>query len=386
MNRTLLGLLKTHKLASLLPFVDEVLETDDGIVLRCKNELLAKMLQDKFAEDIAEVERGFGIKVRFSYPKSEVKVFRESFENFFYGKENEFTVAALRSVALGSGTVSSVFLVGDAGMGKSHLLKATANLTGFTGRRAVYMTAGGILDRLVGSYKSGGNPDFSELRNAQVILIDDIHTLKDKVFALEFLSRIIDRAAAKGRTVIMASELDFRRFRNPPSFRTRLMSNLILRIHPHTPRVRRHILHFRLRLHGLDLPKEYVDYVVDKVHNPRALIGVVVRLRAHMDVYGSLPEFSRFRDLIADLTSEDEMDIFALFGVRDIRRKTADFYLAIYAMRLAGMSVKEISERAGCSRASVYNYIRRAKEILRNDPERAGIFNERMRLLRRDLL
>ncbi len=386
MNRTLLGLLKLHRLSALLSFVDSVEEGSDGIVLHCRNEILAQMLQERFAEQIGEVEERLGIKVRFSYPKVKEVVFRESFENFFYGKENEFTVAALRSVALGAGALSSVFLVADAGMGKTHLLKATANLATFAGRKAAYVTAGWIMERLVGSYRSGGKPDFSNLKEADVVLIDDVHTLKDRPFALEFLGRLMDRASVKGKVVVMSSEMGPKGFRRPKSFRNRLMGNLVLRIHPYPEEVRRRILLSRLRMGGITLPPDHISYVVEKVHNPRALIGVVVRVRAHMDVYGSLPDLSTFKDLIADLVGDDDKDVFSLFGVRDLRRKGTNFYLAVYAMRLTGAGIMEIAERVGCSRASVYNYIKRAKEILRNDPDRAEEFNSKLRLLRRDLL
>ena len=386
MNRTLIGLLKMHRLSALLSFVDAVEEGSDGIVLRCKNEILAHMLRERFAEQIGEVEERLGIKVRFAYPKAKETVFKESFENFFYGKENEFTVAALRSVALGAGTVSSVFLVADAGMGKTHLLKATANLATFAGRKATYITAGWLMERLVGSYKSGGKPDFSNLKEADVVLIDDVHTLKDRTFALEFLGRLMDRASVKGKVVVMASEVGPRGFRRPASFRNRLMGNLVLRIHPYPEEVRRRILLSRLRMGGITLPPDYLSYVVEKVSNPRALIGVVVRVRAHMDVYGSLPDFQTFKDLIGDLLGDEEGDIFALFGVRNLRRKGPNFYLAVYAMRLTGAGIMEIADRVGCSRASVYNYIKRAKEILKNDPERAEEFNSKLRMLRRDLL
>ncbi len=375
-----------HRLGSLLSFVDAVEEDADGIVLRCKNEILARVLQERFAEQIGEVEERLGIRVKFSYPEVKETVFRESFENFFYGKENEFTVAALRSVALGAGVVSSVFLVADTGMGKTHLLKATANLATFAGRKATYVPAGWVMERLVASYKSGGKPDFSNLKEADVVLIDDVHTLKDRTFALEFLGRLMDRASVKGKVVVMASEMGPRGFRRPKSFRNRLMGNLLLRIHPYPEEVRRRILLARLRMGGITLPPDYISYVVKKVSNPRALIGVVVRVRAHMDVYGSLPDLTTFKDLIGDLVGEDEGDLFSLFGVRDLRRKGTNFYLAVYAMRLTGVGIMEIAEKVGCSRASVYNYIRRAKEILKNDPERAEEFNSKLRMLRRDLL
>ncbi len=375
-----------HRLGSLLSFVDAVEEDADGIVLRCKNEILARVLQERFAEQIGEVEERLGIRVKFSYPEVKETVFRESFENFFYGKENEFTVAALRSVALGAGVVSSVFLVADTGMGKTHLLKATANLATFAGRKATYVPAGWVMERLVTSYKSGGKPDFSNLKEADVVLIDDVHTLKDRTFALEFLGRLMDRASVKGKVVVMASEMGPRGFRRPKSFRNRLMGNLLLRIHPYPEEVRRRILLARLRMGGITLPPDYISYVVKKVSNPRALIGVVVRVRAHMDVYGSLPDLTTFKDLIGDLVGEDEGDLFSLFGVRDLRRKGTNFYLAVYAMRLTGVGIMEIAEKVGCSRASVYNYIRRAKEILKNDPERAEEFNSKLRMLRRDLL
>ncbi|NPB03072.1 MAG: AAA family ATPase [Thermotogae bacterium] len=385
LNRTLLGLLKLHKLGSLLSFVDRIEEKEGEIVLHCRNDILARMLQEKFADEIEDVESKLNLKVSFSYPRSAIKLFKESFDNFYYGKENEFTIAALRSIALGNGTLSSVLLVGSPGMGKTHLLKATANLSNFAGRKAVYLTAGRIVEKLISSYRNGDRPDFSNLKEASVILIDDIHVLKNRVFALEFLSRLIDRSSEKGKVIVMASEMEPAAFRRSSAFRSRLMSNVVLHIHPYPRNVRQLILQRRLDMQGVVLPSDYMDYVLDRVFNPRALIGVAVRVRAHFDIYSTVPDFSTFRSLIADLV-EEEVDLLNLFGVKSLKKRSRELYLAAYAMKLIGMRASEIADALGCSRASVYNYIKRAKAILQNDPQTTREFNAKMKLLRKHLL
>ncbi len=386
MNRTLVGLLKLHKLGPVFSFVDGFEERGNSIVFRCKNEILAKMLQERFASEIREIEERLGITVTFTYPKSPERVFKESFENFFYGKENEFTVAALRSVALGNGNIPWVFLVGDSGMGKTHLLKATANLVNFTGRKAVYMTSGSLTDFLVATFR-GERREPLPLKEADVILIDDVHALGRKTFALEYLSRLLDRAKTRRKVVVMASEMGPKRFRVSAGFRNRVLSNLVLYIHPYPEHIRKKILLHRLGFHGINLPPKYISYAVKRVENPGGLVGVVVRVRAHMDVYGGIPDYGTFKSLISDLAQEERVDVFSLFGVNpSSRRKGKNFYLAVYAMKMLGYGALEIAEAVGCSRASVYNYLKRAKEVLKNDVDAERYFKTRMGLLKRSLL
>jgi len=284
--------------------------------------------------------------------------FPESFDNFYYERENEFTVSALRSIILNPSHYRIAVIFAPAGMGKTHLLKACANESLNLGEKAVYISSLRILEELISAYRERRKPNFEFLRGSKVILIDDIHILKGRGFALEFLARLMDKVESSGKILIMAGQGNPSQFSDSPSFKTRLMSALKLGINPPSRKVREKIFISACKRLGIDPPRRLRDFVVENVINPRGIIGSANRLGAYFEVFRSFPDDPS--EILGDLVEME--DPFKLFG-----RGKVGKYLTAYYLKMKGKSVEEIAGILNCSRASVYNYIKRAKEILQKD-------------------
>ncbi len=338
------------------------------IVFNVKNELLVHMIKDRFRNDITRLENK-GIKVEFRYPAKEI--YYESFNNFFYGKENEFTVLALKSLITNSVYYRVAVLFGDSGLGKTHLLKALANESLKLSKKPVYFSAHKVFTTLLDSYRQRKKPDFDFLKGAEVILIDDLHLVSNRSFVLDFISRLMDKVETTKKVLIMASQGNINSFSGNRSFKTRLMSSLRVSLSIPSVGVRKRIFISACDRFGVSPNISITNYVSENITNPRAIIGAATRFKAYYDVYGKYPETDEFMEIIEDLCDEESLDIFKVFG-----KGKPGIYVAALFLKKMGKSSKEISEMLGCSRSSVYNYIERAKEVLKKDKNLERKFNE----------
>jgi len=286
--------------------------------------------------------------------------FFESFGNFYYDRENEFTVSALRSMILNPSYYRIAVIFAPAGMGKTHLLKACANEFLRSGEKAVYVSSLRILEELISAYRERRKLNFEFLRGSKAILIDDIHAFKGKGFALEFLARLMDKIESSGKMLIMAGQGNPSQFSDSQSFKTRLMSALKLGINPPSRMVRERIFSSACNRVGINPPSRIRDFVVENILNPRGIIGSVNRLGAYFEVFRSFPE--NLEEILGDLVERGEVDPFKIFG-----KGRQGKCLTAYYLKMKGKRAEEIAEILGCSRASVYNYIKRAKELLKKD-------------------
>ncbi|MEO0139557.1 MAG: DnaA/Hda family protein [candidate division WOR-3 bacterium] len=354
----------------ILPVIEPLLRFSDGwevlgnkILIRVKNGILAELIGERFMDVFKELESK-GYLVELLYPGKEKRVFRETFDNFYYDKENEFAVIALKSLITNPSNYRIAIIFGDAGLGKTHLLKAMANKCLEIGKKPIYVQSQRILDEILSSYRNKKKPNFEFLKGADIILIDDLHLLKGKTFVLEFLARLVDKVESSGKTLVMSSQGSLFQFNDTPSFKTRLMSSLRLTLNPPTKRVRESIFKEACLRFGISPGYKAVDFVSNNINNPRGIIGAATRIKAYYDVYGIYPEGEELRRILGDLVEGGKLDVFKVFG----RGKPGKYFIAYY-LKKTGVSINEICEILDCSRATVYNYIKKAEEIMDKNPK-----------------
>ncbi len=344
------------------------------IIFKVRNAILEDLLRERFRVDI-NLLNAKGWEVEFNYPAKDIKIFPETFDNFFYGKENEFAVVALRSLVINRVYYRTAVVFGDAGMGKTHILKALANESIYTNRKPAYVSSNKILSELIEAYRSRKKETFAFLKNADVILVDDIHILKGRVFALEFMARLVDKVEGAGKILIMASRGSTNTFSMCPPFKTRVMSSLKVSLSTPSYEARRRIFgYFCLRL-GINPSARIVDFVSKNISNPRAIIGAATRFKAYYDIYNLYPDYEKFVNMVDDLVDSNGIDPVRFFG----KGKPGRYLYALF-LKETGMKASEISETLGCSRATVYNYIKRATQVLKKDKKWAKKFNDMLNL------
>jgi chromosomal replication initiator protein len=176
---------------------------------------------------------------------------RFSFETFVAGPANEFAFAVARRVASwADGHFNPVIFHGPYGFGKTHLLNALAweAMQTQPGRRVVYITAERFTSTFVKAVQDRQTAAFKEeLRNADLLLIDDVQFVAGKTSTQEELFHTLLALVEDGRRVVMTadrspselSEMD-------PRLRSHLQAGLVCGIEPADRTLRLGILERKL--------------------------------------------------------------------------------------------------------------------------------------------
>ncbi len=177
---------------------------------------------------------------------------RFSFDTFVSGPANEFAFAVARRVASwADGHFNPVLFHGPYGFGKTHLLNALAweAMRNAPGKRVVYLTAERFTTTFVKALQDKQTQAFKdELRNADLLLIDDVHFVAGKPTTQEELFHTLIALVEDGRRVVMSAD------RSPtelsemePRLRSHLQAGLVCGIEPADRNLRLGILERKLQ-------------------------------------------------------------------------------------------------------------------------------------------
>jgi chromosomal replication initiator protein len=176
---------------------------------------------------------------------------RFTFDTFVQGPANEFAFAVARRVASWSdGHFNPVLFHGPYGFGKTHLLNALAweAMNTGPGKRVVYLSAERFTSTFVKALQDRQTAAFKEeLRNADLLLIDDVHFIAGKPTTQEELFHTLTELVGEGRRVVMTAD------RSPteisemePRLRSHLQAGLVCGIEPADRALRLGILERKL--------------------------------------------------------------------------------------------------------------------------------------------
>ncbi len=186
-----------------------------------------------------------------------------SFDNFLAGQNLE-AVATLIALATGGEVEPLVYLWGEAGCGKTHLLHACVRTAGSLGHEARYVARG---ERL---------PE----RLPRLLAVDDVQAL-DAAGQVALFNLINLARDGRGR-IVAAGDLPPARLGLRPDLATRLSSGLVYAIHRPSEAERAAALHARAEARGMRLPEEVVSYLLN--HCRRDLPGLLATVDA-LDAY-----------------------------------------------------------------------------------------------------
>lgn len=259
---------------------------------------------------------------------------RLTFDTFLVGRSNQLAYAAARQVAEARPgepvTFNPLVIHSAVGLGKTHLLQATAHAVEASGRRVLYLTAERFMFDFVASLKAQTALAFKEkLRAIDLLVIDDLQFLQGKQIQQEFghtLNALLDG----GQQVLIAGD-------RPPSelegvderLRSRLAGGLTLEIGALDEELRVKILGLRIAaakaVHPkFAVPEEVVAYVARVVTaNGRDLDGAVNRLLAHNTLTNAPITVDMAETALADLVRQIEPK---KVKIEDIQRIVAKHY------------------------------------------------------------
>jgi len=240
---------------------------------------------------------------------------RYTFEHFVIGKSNELAAAAAQAVAQAPGKLyNPLFLYGDTGLGKTHLMQAVAHdvLSRNPDTRITYVGTEQFTNELVASIQGRATNDFRRrYRETDMLLIDDVQFLKGKEATQDEFFHTFNALYEAGRQIILTSD------RSPseiPGLEARLVSRfewgMVADIEAPDLEHRIAILQHKAQLDHLEhtIPEDVIRFIAEHVRSSiRELEGSIIKLLA----YASLGH----RAITVQVASE---------ALRDKLRATAD--------------------------------------------------------------
>lgn len=215
-----------------------------------------------------------------------------TFESFVVGNSNHFAHAAAVAVAEAPAeTYNPLFLYGDSGLGKTHLMHAIANYAKMVNPSAkiVYISSEKFTNELIAAISARTTAKFREkYRNADILLIDDIQFLAGKEMAQEeFFHTFNDLYNANKQIVLTSDRLPREISTLEDRLRTRFESGLIGDIKPPDYETRIAILQKKASQDNVEVPYDVYCYMADSIKsNIRELEGALTRIISYSKITG----------------------------------------------------------------------------------------------------
>ncbi|MDQ1704099.1 MAG: chromosomal replication initiator protein [Frankiaceae bacterium] len=321
------------------------------------------------------------------------------FETFVIGSSNRFAHAAAVAVAEAPAKAyNPLFIYGESGLGKTHLLHAIGHATQqmFHGSRVRYVSSEEFTNDFINSIRDGRAEAFRKrYREIDVLLVDDIQFLENKEQTQEEFFHTFNTLHNANKQIVISSD-------RPPKqlvtledrLRNRFEWGLITDVQPPELETRIAILRKKAAQERLDAPPEVLEFIASKIaSNIRELEGALIRVTAfaslnRQNVDLALAEVV-LKDLIADaagpeITSATIMaQTAAYFGItiEDLcgssrsRVLVTARQIAMYLCReLTDLSLPKIGQQfGGRDHTTVMHADRKIRSLM---AERRSVYNQ----------
>ncbi len=255
-------------------------------LLRCYSDLLKQAFQTVFGSEI-----DFTISVQEEEKPEEQEISSTdtedlTFENFVVGPSNRFAHAACQAVAAQPAVLyNPLFIYGNPGLGKTHLLNAIWKKfkSNFPGRSVLYMKGEDFTNEVIEGIAKGTMPHVREkYRTVDLLLMDDIQFIAGKNSTQEEFFHTYEALHEAKKQIILTSD------RPPKEIATlserlqgRFESGLLADIQPPDFETRTAIVNRKAESLGFEIPDNVSEYIATKLkNNIRQLEGAVKKLRA----------------------------------------------------------------------------------------------------------
>lgn len=213
-----------------------------------------------------------------------------TFESFVRGKNSELAFAASQAVAISPARAyNPLFIYGKVGLGKTHLLQAIGNhvLKTHANLTVAYTTSERFTIELIQAIGSNTTDQFrSRYRTVDVLLIDDVHFLRNKEGTQEELFHTFNELYGNSKQIVLSSD-------RPPEelqgLQDRLISRfrwgLVVDIQPPDLETRMAILREKARRRGVTVPDTILEMIASRITtNVRDLEGALIRVIAYLEL------------------------------------------------------------------------------------------------------
>ena len=343
--------------------------------------------------------------------KEEIKDtnYEYTFDTFIVGSSNKFAHAACLAVATNpSHAYNPLFLWGNSGLGKTHLLYAIGNEIKKNDPSKVicYIKGDDFTNELIESLRLAKMSEFRhKYRQADILLVDDVQFIGGKESTQEEFFHTFNALYDAKKQIVLTSDRPPKEIKTlDDRLRSRFEQDLIADIQPPDIETRIAIIKRKAELLEIDLSNEVCEYIASKIKsNIRQLEGTVKKLKAKSLLNHEKPTISSVQEVIADILNNDVPpevtveriidEVARTYGVsadeiRSQKNRSANIsnarHVAIYVTReLTTLSMVAIGEEFGNRHYSTIIYtLKKVQDMMEKDRKVKEIIDDTIKNIR----
>jgi len=267
-----------------------------------------------------------------------------TFETFVIGSSNRFAHAASVAVAEAPAKAyNPLFVYGDSGLGKTHLLHAIGHYaqTLYSGLKVRYVSSEEFTNDFINMIRDGKQDGFRRrYRDVDVLLVDDIQFLENKEGTQEEFFHTFNTLHNASKQIVISSDRAPKRLVTlEDRLRSRFEWGLLTDVQPPELETRIAILSRKAIQEGLNAPPEVLEYIASRIStNIRELEGALIRVTAFASLNRQSVDLQLAEIVLKDLIPEvhgSQITIATIMG------QTASYF---------GLSIEDL---CGASRSRV---------------------------------
>ncbi len=240
---------------------------------------------------------------------------RHTFDNFVTGNSNRFAHAAAVAASEAPGVkYTPLFIYGDSGLGKTHLLKGFGHNVNslFPDKSCLFTTTEEYLNKFVAAISSNTVQAFAaKMRKLDVLLIDDIQFIAGKSGLQEELFHTLNELYDLGSQVVLSCDSKPDGIQDlEERLRTRFSQGLVVDVQPPDIETRMAILNSLAERIGFWLPSDVSEVIAGRVSdNVRSLEGALRQVYARSNLFNDPITVELAESVLRDLVPASEVHI-----------------------------------------------------------------------------
>jgi chromosomal replication initiator protein len=270
-----------------------------------------------------------------------------TFETFVIGSSNRFAHAAAVAVAEAPAKAyNPLFIYGDSGLGKTHLLHAIGHYaqTLYSGLKVRYVSSEEFTNEFINMIRDGKQDGFRRrYRDVDVLLVDDIQFLENKEGTQEEFFHTFNTLHNASKQIVISSDRAPKRLVTlEDRLRSRFEWGLLTDVQPPELETRIAILRKKAIQEGLNAPPDVLEYIASRIStNIRELEGALIRVTAFASLNRQGVDISLAEIVLKDLIPESQESGSPQITAATIMGQTAAYF---------GLSIEDL---CGTSRSRV---------------------------------
>ena len=381
-------------------------EFKQGILNDRYREEIQKALFELFSAEIDVVILKEQEKAQYQNPQ-EVSRFlpgteEYTFERFVVGNSNKLAHAAALAVAEHPAeNYNPLFIHGESGLGKTHLLYAIAHTIHKThpDYKIVYIRGEDFTNELIRDIRAGKNQEFRDkYRSADVFLMDDVQFIAGRDSTQEEMFHTFNTLYEDKKQIVFTADRPPKEMlRLEDRLKTRFEWGLLADIQPPDYETRMAIIKNKAIRMGVELPEEVLSYIAENVTaNVRQIEGTVKKILAFRDLLGNNVDANSVTRAVRDMFKETsdilptaeviieevgkfyDIDPAAIRGQGRTKATSWARHIAIYLTRhMTKLSLKDIGkEFDNRDHTTILHSIDRVEKQCKSDPETNEIIKD----------